>query len=218
MFGTGRMVPEFERAAFDLKNLNDYTTPVRTAYGWHIIRLLDKKPLGTFEELQADLKGKIAKDSRSDLSKSSMINKIQAKYGFKEMPKAKNEIMARIDTTLLDGKWTLDRAAGLKGNMFTLGNKTFSQQDFATYITDHQSKRNAQSTISAGAEVTIANALYSEYVNESCLAYEESKLDSLYPDFRNLMQEYRDGILLFELTDKKFGQSSEGHSWIERFL
>ena len=45
--------------------------------------------------------------------------------------------------------------------------------------------------------------MYNDWVKEVALAYEEKKLDSLYPDFRNLMQEYRDGILLFELTDKK---------------
>ncbi len=66
-------------------------------------------------------------------------------------------------------------------------------------MVDHQSKRRSGWNLL----LHVANALYSEFVNESCLAYEESKLDSLYPDFRNLMQEYRDGILLFELTDKK---------------
>ncbi len=198
MFGTGRMVPEFERAAFELKNINDYSQPTRTSYGWHIIRLLEKKPLGTYEELQADLKQKVQKDSRSDLSKTSMITKIKTKYGFKEMPKAKDEIMARVDSNLLAGKWTVEKADGLKGTLFTLGPKSFSQQAFAKYMVDHQSKRSQ-----GGTAAIVANALYTEFVTESCLAFEETKLDSLYPDFRNLMQEYRDGILLFELTDKK---------------
>jgi len=198
MFGTGRMVPEFERAAFGLKELNDYTEPVRTTYGWHIIRLLEKKPLGTYEELQSDIKQKIGKDSRSDLSRTSMISKIKAKYGFKEMPKAKAELLARVDSSLIEGKWTNEKVSGLKNNLFTLGNKSYSQPDFSEYMSNHQSKRP-----SGGSASAIADALYTEYVSESCLAYEESKLDSLYPDFRNLMQEYRDGILLFELTDKK---------------
>jgi len=198
MFGTGRMVPEFERAAFDLKNPGDYTMPVRTSYGLHIIRLLEKKPLGSYEALQSEIKQRVAKDSRSDLSRSSMITKIKSRYGFKEMPKAKAEFMTRIDTTLPEGKWSVEKAAGLNSALFVLGPVTFTQQDFAKYVADHQSKR------SQGADAkAIADALHTEFINESCLAYEESKLDSLYPDFRNLMQEYRDGILLFELTDKK---------------
>lgn len=198
MFGTGRMVPEFERAAFDLKNPGDYTRPVRTSYGLHIIRLLEKKPLGSYEALQSDIKQRVSKDSRSDLSRSSMITKIKSKYGFKEMPKAKAEFMTRIDTTLPEGKWTADKASGLNLPLFSLGPRSYTQQDFASYVANHQSKR------AQGADPkSIAEALHTEFINESCLAYEESKLDSLYPDFRNLMQEYRDGILLFELTDKK---------------
>ncbi|MBL0063800.1 MAG: peptidylprolyl isomerase [Bacteroidetes bacterium] len=198
MFGTGRMVPEFEKAAFALKTAGDYSEPVRTSYGWHIIKLIEKKSLGTYEELQADLKQKVQKDSRSELSKSSMISRIKAKYGFMEVPKAKDEFMKTIDTTLSSGKWSADNAAALKGNMFSLRNKFYSQKDFATYVADHQSKRGA------GLDPKIlASNMYNDWVNESCLAYEETKLDSLYPDFRNLMGEYRDGILLFELTDKK---------------
>jgi peptidyl-prolyl cis-trans isomerase SurA len=82
--------------------------------------------------------------------------------------------------------------------MFTIGNKTYTQKDFATYVSEHQVKR--ESGIPAKV---MANNFYNDWVNDATLAYEESKLDSLYPDFRNLMQEYRDGILLFELTDKK---------------
>ena len=106
--------------------------------------------------------------------------------------------MSTIDSSLSSGKWSTEKAVSLKGNMFTIGNKTFSQQDFATYVNDHQVKR--ESGIPAKV---MANNFYNDWVNEATLGYEESKLDSLYPDFRNLMQEYRDGILLFELTDKK---------------
>ncbi|MCX6291983.1 MAG: peptidylprolyl isomerase [Bacteroidetes bacterium] len=197
VFGTGRMVPEFEKVAFEIKNVNDYSNPIKTSYGWHIIKLLEKKPLGTYEELQSDLKSKVGKDSRSELSKSSMINRIKQKYNFKEMPKAKDEFMKIVDSSLVQGKWTADQAANLKNVLFTLSNASFSQQDFSKYLEDHQSHKTSSSP------QALANNSYSEWVNESCIAFEEKHLDSLYPDFRNLMQEYRDGILLFELTDKK---------------
>jgi peptidyl-prolyl cis-trans isomerase SurA len=196
-FGTGRMVPEFEKAAFALKNVGDVSEPIRTSYGWHIIKLLEKKPLGTYEELQADLKNRVGKDSRSELSKTSMINKIKAKYNFKEMPKAKDEFMKTVDTTLATGKWTADKAASLKNTMFTLAGTSYTQQDFAKYVADHQTKKGT------GTPQVMASTMYNDWVNESALAYEEKMLDANYPDFKSLMQEYRDGILLFELTDKK---------------
>lgn len=197
-FGTGRMVPEFEAAAFALKYPGDYSAPVKTPYGWHIIMLMETKPIGSFESMQAELKQRVQKDSRSDLSRTSMINKIKSRYGFKEVPASKAAFMKVVDSTLTQGTWSLEKADGLKADMFYLGGKNYSQQDFAGYVVDHQSRRGA--TMPAESMV---NALYSEWVNESCLALEETKLDSLYPDFRNLMQEYRDGILLFELTDQK---------------
>jgi peptidyl-prolyl cis-trans isomerase SurA len=197
MFGTGRMVPEFEKAAFALKNVGDYSAPTRTSYGWHIIKLLEKKPMPSYDEMQADLKTKIGKDSRSELGKTSMINKIKAKNNFKEMPKAKEEFMKTIDSTLTAGKWTADKAEKLKSTMFTLGTKNYTQKDFAKYVADHQSKRG-----STNPQV-MANNFYNEWVNESVMAYEESMLEVNYPEFKALMEEYRDGILLFELTDKK---------------
>ncbi len=197
VFGTGRMVPEFEKAAFDLKNVGDVSAPFKTSYGWHIVKMLERKPLGTYEELQQDLKTKVAKDSRSELSKSSMINRIKTKYNFREVPKAKDEFMKVVDSSLVQGKWTMEQASALKGPMFMLQNTAYTQQDFAKYLFDHQSRKTGVTPVS------LANNSYNEWVNDMSLAYEEKHLDSLYPDFRNLMQEYRDGILLFELTDKK---------------
>lgn len=197
MFGTGRMVPEFEKAAFELKNIGEYSSPVLSSNGWYIIKLLEKKPLGTFEELQADIKTRVSKDSRAELSKSSMVNRIKLKYNFKEMPKAKDEFIKVADTSLQEGKWTTEKAAGLKNVMFILSNKSYSQKDFAAYLVDHQPRKS-----NASPQVIVAN-IFNDWVSESAIAFEESHLDSLYPDFRNLMQEYRDGILLFELTDKK---------------
>ncbi len=196
-FGTGRMVPEFEKVAFSLKNNNDISEPIKTAYGWHIIKRLEKKPVGKFEDLQSDLKAKISKDSRSELSRTSFINRVKKEYNFKEDKKALEEFNNVIDSSLVKGKWTIDKAQKLNKTLFSLLDKKYSQQDFAKYVADHQaSRRNATAQ-------SMVNVLYEQFTSESCISFEESRLDIKYPEFKALMQEYRDGILLFELTDRK---------------
>ncbi len=196
-FGTGRMVPEFETAAFALQKDGDISAPIQTQYGWHIIKRLNKKELGSFDELKAELKAKISKDSRSQNGKESMIAKIKKEYNFKENIKLRDEFIKTIDTTYFEAKWNKSAAAKLnKADLFSIGNKTYGQSDFAIYLENHQSKRPKTDY------PALIKDMYKAFVNEACLDYEESKLPEKYPDFKALLQEYRDGILLFELTDK----------------
>lgn len=196
-FGTGRMVSEFEKAAFELSKNGDYSAPTHTMYGWHIIKRIDKKEIPTFDETKADLKVKVSKDSRADLSRETVIKRIKKDYTYKEFSKTKEPFYKVIDSTFFKSAWKADKAAKLTKPMFSIGDKTYSQTDFAKYIETHQSNRSAIPLES------LINNLYNKFVEDNCIAYEDSKLEKKYIEFRNLMREYRDGILLFELTDKK---------------
>ena len=196
-FGTGKMPIEFEKAAFAITNKADFCQPMRTKYGWHIIKLIDKRGLAPFDDMKSDLKAKVTKDSRSQVGRTALIAKIKAESKFKEAIKTRDEFYKLMDTTIFEGRWDAAKAAALKKPMFNLNDKIYSQTDFANYISSHQSKR-------AKTDVQIViNQLYSQFLDESIIAYEESRLDKKYPEFKALMQEYRDGILLFELTDQK---------------
>ncbi|MBL0340498.1 MAG: peptidylprolyl isomerase [Bacteroidetes bacterium] len=196
-FGTGRMVPEFEKVAFALKNDGDYSQPIKTSYGWHIIKRLEKKPIPSFEDKKSELKNQVAKDSRAEVSKNSMIARIKSEYKFKEVPKNKDLFVNALDTSILNGEWSPEMVKGMNKPLFTLGTLTFTQEDFAKYINNHQAKKQNTTSKQVGYN------LYTQFVDETCLNYEESQLENKYPEFKALMQEYRDGILLFDLTDKK---------------
>jgi peptidyl-prolyl cis-trans isomerase SurA len=194
-FGTGRMVPEFEMAAFRLKNKGDYSEPVKTQYGWHIIKLIDQKPIPSYDEAKADLKARIQKDSRSQKSRESLIAKLKKEYKFKENPKAKEDIYKAVDTLLFSGRWVAGNKK-LDKTMFTIADQKHSQKEFAQYIETHQSARGK-------AEIQpIIDQMYNSFVEEKVLAYEENNLAKKYPEYKALLQEYRDGILLFDLMDK----------------
>jgi len=196
-FGTGRMVVEFERAAFALKKNGDYTEPVQTQYGWHIIKRVDKKDIPSFDETKNELKTKISKDSRSQKSRESLIAKIMKDYNFKETLKSRDEFYKLIDTTYFEGKWDVEKASKLNKPLFSIGNKNYTQSDFTQYLQSQQTKRAKMDP------VQLVNNMYKQFKEEAAIEYEESKLSEKYPEFHALMQEYRDGILLFELTDKK---------------
>ncbi len=55
-FPKDRMVPEFSEVAFSQK-VGDISDPVRTQFGWHVIKVTDKKAAGTvpYEEVKAQL-------------------------------------------------------------------------------------------------------------------------------------------------------------------
>jgi len=196
-FGAGRMVPAFEEAAFGLKADGDYSEPVLTDYGWHIIKRIERFSIPTFEEAEKDLSAKVAKDSRSEMSKLSVLNRIKKEYGFKETRSALDAVAAKLDSTLIEGKWNAEVANGLTATVFTIGKETFTQADLAAYIGSHQSRRKEEPL------VVILNGMYGQFVDESLLNYEESRLAQKHPEYKALLKEYRDGILLFDLTDDK---------------
>ena len=195
-FGSNRMVPEFIVETRNLKDTGDISKPFTTAFGWHVIKLIGRKPVGTFEEEEFNLSSRLDKDMRNSLSEEAVIERIKKDYNFKEYPKAKEALYATLDSTILKGEWSVDKAAGLDKTVFVLGEQKFTQQDFAKYLASKQSKKTAD-------KLAFFNESYITYVNESCIAYEDSHLEEKYPDFRMLVQEYHDGILLFDLTDQK---------------
>ncbi len=195
-FTTGRMVPEFENAAFALEKDGDLSAPVKTAYGWHIVKRIEKKTTPIFEEMKGELKGKVGKDSRSELNKVSFINRMKNDYKFSQDMKAVDRMSSLLDSGIYKGTWDAKKSDNMNQRVFTLDNKIYTQADFGKYIANNQSRGLK------GDYANVTSALYKQYVDETIMSYEENRLDSKYAEFRNLMQEYRDGIMLFELTDE----------------
>jgi peptidyl-prolyl cis-trans isomerase SurA len=197
-FGSSRMPIEFEKAAFALTNNGDYSEPFTTNYGWHIVKRIDKKGLASFADMKGDLKQRIGKDSRTQAGRTSLIEKIKNDNKYVENPVAKKDFLKVLDTTVYQGKWEAKKAEKL-GNkeLFKLGAKKYTQNDFAKYIETRQTVRPKMDNN------MFLEQSYKEFVDETLISFEDENLESKYPEFRNLLKEYRDGILLFDLTDQK---------------
>jgi peptidyl-prolyl cis-trans isomerase SurA len=196
-FGVNRMVPEFVDAIYKMEKPGDYSLPVQTPYGWHIIKLVERKLPGTFQEEKADLKQRVSKDPRHQIAVDVVYARIKKEYNFTEFPESKTDFYKVVTDSIFVAKWNVSEAKDLIKPIFKLGNMVFKQQDFANYLNTKQRKGEKE-------KINVyVDKQYRDYVNESLTKWENAHLEQKYPDFRNLMTEYRDGILLFDLTDQK---------------
>jgi peptidyl-prolyl cis-trans isomerase SurA len=189
-FGVGSITPAFENAAFALKSPGDISQPVETPYGWHILKLIGKKPLEPFSEVQSTIRSKINKESRSEASKELFIGKLKKEYNYKEETEGVNAAQALVDSLNLNKKLPGVTQAQKDKKVFELDKKIYKLSDFYSYMS---TKRPS---------VTANSNPYKDFVNQTILQYEEGKLPEKYEDFRMLIKEYREGILLFTLMDE----------------
>ncbi|MBC6990779.1 peptidylprolyl isomerase [Hymenobacter sp. BT491] len=199
-FGTNRMIPSFEEAAFKLQKKGDLSAPVQTPYGWHIIKLIEKQTVPSFEAMEPTLKSKVSKDSRSELNRTAFLKRIRTENNFTENAAAKDYVFAKADTTLTSGRFKYTPAPKDKlanASLFTIKGKPYLTKDFLAYAQQNQHPR-------AGSEPRYAmQLLYDQYVDQSLTDFEKANLENKYEDYRMLVKEYRDGILLFQLMDEK---------------
>jgi len=200
-FGTGKMIEAFEDAAFGLTEDGQISEPVETSYGWHIIKRLEYRAPASFEASKREIEKKVSRDSRSELTRASFIENLKAEYAVKIQTsslKGLYRLASRQDSVFypnhpVTGVTSTDRSRTL----LTIGSETATVGDFVDHLNTSKI-RNA--SIGGKAVVDEQLKLWSENM---LLDYEDVRLEDKHDAFRLLMEEYHDGILLFELTDEK---------------
>jgi len=195
-FGSFSNFPDdFKDMCFSL-NKGEISKPFKTQYGYHIIKLADKKPLQEQKELEESIKTKISRDSRAESSKLVVAQRIKKENNYKEYPANIKEFISTLDSSFTKGSWSYDESTLTDKPVMSFNNKSYTVKNLAKFVQVNQESQPN------GSIPVIMNGLMKKFSDEKALEYEESMLEIKYEDFRNLMQEYHDGILLFDLTDK----------------
>jgi peptidyl-prolyl cis-trans isomerase SurA len=215
-FGSGtttRMVPAFEDAAFALKTNGDYSKPIRTDYGFHIIKRVELTNVRSFEEMKKELQTKVNRDERSKKTQDSFVAKLKTEYNYADNSKKSAKwFIKNLDSTYYIGKWNADNLKTDKP-LFMLDGKKFGQQAFASYLeTNYRGVRK-------DANALVIKQQLKNWEKETVLAYEESKLAGKYPEYKALVTEYHDGILLYEImTDKVWNKAMKDTVGLKSFF
>jgi len=215
-FGTGKMVEEFENAAFALTDDGQISEPFKTSYGWHIVKRLEYKAPATFEASQRELQKKVSRDSRSELTRASFLANLRVEYDY-EANAAALKVLKRVaakQDSLFYPNHPLTGVSEREAvkTIVTIGESAATVADFVAYL-NIVKVRNPQ----AGA-ASIIDKQFQEWSDKLLLDYEDARLEAKHDDFRLLMEEYHDGILLFELTDEKvWSRAVKDTSGLEAF-
>jgi len=196
-FGCFRMAPTFIEPFYSMKP-GDITGPVQTEYGWHIIKLIDRKPIGTFDENKSALKNQISRDKRSFIARDKLVSRLKTEYQFSTNDKALNQIKPELTDSLYTASWLpSEKLKNSTEKVCTIAGKDYKMSEFVDYMTRKQSQ------IKQGDDkFTFVKTMFNLYTEDMIIEYENTRLEEKYPEFKALMKEYRDGILLFDLMDK----------------
>ncbi|RMG17352.1 MAG: peptidylprolyl isomerase [Bacteroidetes bacterium] len=197
--GTGRLLPEMEARKLKL-GAGEFSEPFTTAFGWHILAVTKIDTLPPFEEARASLLQRISRDSRSQISKTALLQRIKDENNYRAFPENFEAFKATLDANFPRGNWTPDTTQKelYHKPLFSLGDDyTATVQDLIDYYQQGRIRHFQKTPAQA------ADAVLKSFEEQELLKYEEKRLPEKNPEFRHLVQEYRDGILLFTLMEQK---------------
>lgn len=204
----------FEDHAFALKNDGDVSQPFKSEYGWHIVKRISLEPIQSFEELKPTIESKVKRDSRSQLINEAMVDELKKRYEISYNSEAKKYFTPLLDDNYFTRSWRLPEDFDKDKIVFTIGNRSFTYGEFGHHLMSAQ--RNYANK--KGDLSVIVDNEFDKFFENSILQYREDNLELENEDFANILKEYRDGLLLFDLMEKEiWNKASKDTVGLEAF-
>lgn len=198
---------EFEDIAFNLDKPGDISKPFETEFGWHIIKLIDKQGIKSFEEMKPELEAKVKRDSRSKLIDNSIVSKLKTRYNVSDNQPALPYFESIITKEYNVGKWVIPEDFTADKTLVVIDGKTLSYDDFAQYLFRMQRKSRSKKPIDI-----LVKEEYDNFLSQNLITYQEENLENESEEFAHIVSEYRDGLLLFELMETEIWNTSKSDS------
>ncbi len=185
-FGSGRMVKVFEDVSFSLTDTNEISKPFMSRFGWHIIKLIKKYPVLSFDQMEKEITDKVRKTGRARLSDQAVLNRLKKEYNIIENDNAKKIFETKNFKNIAKDS--------LQEILLTINNKKITQSDLASYLTSRRRE--------------FSEASFTKFMDNQILSYFKDNLVYTNKDFAYTLKEYEEGLLLFELMQQKIWNKS----------
>jgi peptidyl-prolyl cis-trans isomerase SurA len=196
-FSAGQLSSQiFEDTAFGLENIGDISKPIKTDYGWHILKLYGKQPVKPFQDLRPELEMKVKRDERSRLIDAALVNKLKKQYNISENQPPLDYFTSILNDNYFKRSWKLPEDFKGEEVLVNIGDKQIFFKDFGDYLV--KSQRSFQGR--APFDKVVENS-YESFLSASLMAYKEEHLEEENKDYAHIVKEYRDGLLLFDLME-----------------
>jgi peptidyl-prolyl cis-trans isomerase SurA len=209
-FGSGDLrAPLFEAAAYSIENEGDILAPIESSFGWHIIKLNKTYPIPTFEESKEELETKVKSGARVHVITQATNKKIMDKYGFKEGVSYDPYFSTYITDSIYKKKWEYTVIPESQDKiLFIIGEKELKYNDFAKYIYEKQQKIKTYKS----NKTSILIDLYSQFKNKEIEDYFKNKLEEENEEYASVLNEYRNGLLIFDVMLKNVWEKAKNDS------
>lgn len=199
-FGSGQLSSEeFESVAFSLQNKNDISTPFQSQFGWHIVKLIEKHSIRTLAEMKSELEDKVRKDERSLLISNSLAKKLRATNSFTSDKKVIAAVTKAVTDDFYAQTWELPNSKDFEKPILVINKKkNIAAVQFLNFIHSQQKSKLKIKPINK-----LVAVLFEKFIDEQITSYYNENLENEFPEFKYVMDEYRDGLLLFDLMDRE---------------
>jgi peptidyl-prolyl cis-trans isomerase SurA len=195
-FGTGRMVKSFEEPAFAIQNEGDLSKPIKTKFGWHIIKLIKKYPVGSLEVMKKEITDKVKRSGRGKRSDQIVLKRLKSEYNIIEVASAK-AILRRKDIRVIPKD-------SLQETILKINDREIKQEAFVAYTMNRRH--------------LAMKALFSGFKDQEIIKYFKDNLRFTNKEFGSTLKEYEDGLLLFELMQRKIWNKSNDSLGLQAYF